>query len=69
MSQTYKLTIQLQDTSYASLMGGLNEILEKLKQDEDRIQVGEKLTYESSYEEETHNGEYLAVIETTLPNL
>ena len=37
---------------------------EKLKQDEEKIQFGEKLTYESSYADEPDNGKYLTTIET-----
>ncbi|MCP3658508.1 MAG: hypothetical protein GY734_21835 [Herbaspirillum sp.] len=64
MSQHYQLSVQFQDTSYFSLIRGLEEILEKLKQDEEKIQFGEKLTYESSYADEPDNGKYLTTIET-----
>lgn len=46
------------------MIRGLEEILEKLKQDEEKIQFGEKLTYESSYADEPDNGKYLTIIET-----
>lgn len=64
MSQHYQLSVQFQDTSYFSLIRGLEEILEKLKQDEEKIQFGEILTYESSYADEPDNGKYLTTIET-----
>lgn len=64
MSQHYQLSVQFQDTSYFSLVRGLEEILERLKQDEDKIQFGEKLIYDSSYNDETDKGKYLATIET-----
>jgi hypothetical protein len=65
MSQEhYKLTIELKDTSFSSLIGGLEEILKYLKRDEDKIESGEKLAYQSSYDEGFHNGEYSASIET-----
>lgn len=64
MSQHYQLDIKFQDTSYFSLIRGLEEILEKLKNDEEKIQFGEKLVYESSYVDEPDNGKYLSTIET-----
>lgn len=64
MSQHYQLSVQFQDTSYFSLIRGLEEILERLKQDEGKIQFGEKLIYDSFYNDETDKGKYLATIET-----
>lgn len=63
MSQHYQLSVQFQDTSYFSLIRGLEEILERLKQDENKIQFGEKLIYDSFYNDETDKGKYLAIIE------
>lgn len=56
------LTIQISDTSYASLFGGLKEILSKIEKDEDKIQIWEECKYESSYHEKEHHGKYIANI-------
>lgn len=56
------LTIQITDTSYPSLVGGLKEIVSKIEKDEDKIQIGEECKYESSYDEKEHYGKYIANI-------
>lgn len=61
-TQAYKLNIEVEDTSYFSLVRALEEILNKVKEDEDNIQFGKAITYEDTYELEPDFGRYKATI-------
>ena len=54
----YTMTIDFKDTSYFSIVRGLEEILERIKNDEDTIQLGNTVEYNESYNIDTDNGNY-----------
>lgn len=61
-AQVYKLNIVIDDSSYFSLVRALEEILEKVKADEDTIQFGKTVIYEDAYELEPDFGRYKATV-------